>query len=193
MKDEHAIVLDFLQHGKPSGKNEPLAQVIGTENFNLLEVVARDDTRLETGEEVYIGSGDREKVRYIKGKVTAEELTETAKSELDYVLEDLVEANEEQFVKFFNESQPITPRQHALELLPSVGKKHMWKIIDARDEESFESFDDIRERVELLPDPVNLIQKRLRKELGGEEKHYLFIVPPKSEEDNRRGSRRGGR
>lgn len=189
MKDEHAIVLDFLQHGKASGKNEPLAQVIGTENFNLLEVVARDDVRLSSGDEVYIGSGDREQVQYIKGKITADDLTETAKSELDFVLEDLIEDNEEKFVKFFNEAAPLTPRQHSLELLPSVGKKHMWKIIEERDEAPFEDFDDIRERVELLPDPVNLITKRLRKELEGEEKHYLFIVPPKSE-DSSRGRRR---
>ncbi len=186
MKDDNAIVLDFLQHGKRSGKNEPIAQVIGTENFNLLEVVPREDVHLSSGDEVYIGSGDREDVRYIKGKITTDELTENAKAELDYVLEDIVEGNEEKFVKFFNESAPLTPRQHALELLPSVGKKHMWKIIDERDEEPFEDFEDINDRIELLPDPRNLIQKRLRKELEGGEKHYLFVVPPKSEDDRRR-------
>lgn len=186
MKDENAIVLDFLQHGKPSGKNEPVAQVIGTDNFNLLEVVARDDVRLSAGDEVYIGSGERDDVRYIKGKITTDELTENAKAELDYVLDELVEENEDEFVEFFNESAPLTPRQHSLELLPSVGKKSMWKIIDERDEEPFESFDDIRERVELLPDPQNLIKKRLREELDGGEKHYLFVVPPKSEDQSRR-------
>lgn len=185
MKDENAIVLDFLEHGRSGGKSEPLAQVIGTENFNLLEVVPREDVRLSSGDEVYIGSGDREDVRYIKGKITAAELTENAKSELDYVLEDLVEENEDKFVEFFNESAPLTPRQHSLELLPSVGKKHMWKIIDERDEGEFESFDDIDDRVDLLPDPRNLVQKRLRQELDGDEKHYLFIVPPKSEDDRR--------
>lgn len=182
MKDEHAIVLDFLEHGRPSGKNEPLAQVIGTENFNLLEVVPRDDVRLSSGDEVYIGDGDREKVKYIKGKVTTHELTETAKSELDYVLEDLVEENEEDFVEFFNDAEPITPRQHALELLPSIGEKHMWQILDAREEGDFDSFEDLQERVELLPDPRKILVKRLKSELSGDEKHYLFTVPPKDSE-----------
>lgn len=190
MKDEYAIVLDFLEHGRPGGKREPIAQVIGKENFNLLEVVPREDIRLSSGDEVYIGSGDREQVRYIKGKVTSDDLTENAKSELDYVLDDLVEANEDKFVEFFNESAPLTPRQHSLELLPSVGKKHMWKIIEERDESPFEDFDDLKDRVELLPNPRNLIKKRLRKELDGGEKHYLFIIPPKSEDDRRRGRRR---
>lgn len=185
MKDDNAIVLDFLEHGKPSGKREPVAQVIGTENFNLLEVVPREGVRLSSGDDVYIGSGDREKVQYIKGKITEDDLTETAKSELDYVLEDLIEENEDRFVKFFNESAPLTPRQHALELLPSVGKKHMWKIIEERDDDPFESFDDIDDRVDLLPDPRNLVKKRLRKELSGGEKHYLFVVPPKSEDRRR--------
>lgn len=182
MKDEHAIVLDFLEHGRPGGPSEPVAQVIGTENFNLLEVVPRDGVRVKAGEEVYIGEGDREKVRYIKGKITTNELTETAKSELDYVLEDLVTANEETFVTFFNEAEPITPRQHALELLPSIGEKHMWQILDEREDGDFDSLDDVKERVELLPDPRKILVKRLKSELSGEEKHYLFTVPPKSRE-----------
>lgn len=182
MKDENAIVLDFLEHGTPTGNDEPTAQVIGTENFNLLEVVARDDVRLKTGSEVYIGEGDRDDIKYIKGKITMAELTNNAKSELDYVLEDLVEDNEDRFIKFFNNAGPITTRQHSLELLPSVGKKHMWEIIDARDAGDFEDFDDMKERVELLPDPRKIIIKRLKKELEGSQKRYLFVTPPKSED-----------
>ncbi|MFB6095119.1 MAG: DUF655 domain-containing protein, partial [Halodesulfurarchaeum sp.] len=84
----------------------------------------------------------------------------------------------DRFVEFFNEAEPITPRQHALELLPSIGEKHMWEILDAREEGDFESLDDLKDRVDLLPDPRKIIVKRLKKELSGEEKHYLFITPP---------------
>ncbi|MDY6770522.1 MAG: DUF655 domain-containing protein [Candidatus Nanohaloarchaea archaeon] len=182
MKDENAVVLDFLEHGKPTGNDEPMAQIIGKDNFNLLEVAVRDDVHLKAGDEVYIGEGEREEVKYIKGKITTDDLTGNASSELDYVLEDLIEDNEDRFVTFFNKAGPITTRQHSLELLPSVGEKHMWQIIDARDAEEFESFDDIQERVELLPDPRNIILKRLKKELGGGQKRYLFVTPPKSED-----------
>ena len=182
MKDDHAIVLDFLQHGKPSGKDEPLAQVMGKENFNLLEVVARDGEHLKAGDEVYIGDGERDEVKYIRGKIKKKELTGNAESELEYVLDDLIEANEDKFVEFFNNAQPITTRQHSLELLPSVGKKHMWQIIDARDQEEFESFEDIKERVKLLPDPKKILLKRIKKELQGGQKRYLFVTPPKDED-----------
>jgi len=190
MKDEHAVVLDFLVHGKAGGKDEPLAQVIGTENFSLLEVVARDDAEVKTGDRVYIGDGDRDTIKYIKGKISGDDLTGNATSELEYVLEELVDENEDQFVEFFNESVPITTRRHSLELLPSVGKKHMRQIIDAREGDPFESYDDIQERVDLLPDPRTLITKRLRKEIDGDCKRYLFIEPPKKNQDKSRRGRR---
>ncbi|MDY6778099.1 MAG: DUF655 domain-containing protein [Candidatus Nanohaloarchaea archaeon] len=186
MKDDYAIVLDFLEHGRPGGKDEPMAQVIGKENFNLLEVAIRDDVRPKVGEEVYIGDDERDTVKYIKGRITSDELTGNAESELDYVLEDLIEENEDRFVDFFNKAQPITTRQHSLELLPSVGKKHMWQIIEAREGGDFESYDDIQDRVELLPDPRTIINKRLKEELSGGCKRYLFVTPPKNEDRDKR-------
>ncbi|MCJ7450606.1 MAG: DUF655 domain-containing protein [Candidatus Nanohaloarchaeota archaeon QJJ-9] len=183
MKDENAIVLDYLEHGKPSGrKDEPLAQIIGKKYFNLLEVGVREGKHLKAHDEVYIGEGKRDDVKYIKGRIKKEKLTGTAKSELDYVLNDLIEENEDRFVNFFNNAQPITTRQHSLELIPSVGEKHMWEIIEERDKEEFESFDDLQERVSLMPDPRKLLRKRIKKELEGGKKHYLFVPPPKSED-----------
>ncbi len=185
MKDNHAVVLDFLEHGKPGGSDQPLAQILGKNHFNLLEVVARPNVRLKTGDEVYIGDGEREDVKFIKGKITSDELTGNAESELEYVLDDLIEEKEDKFVEFFNNAEPITTRQHALELLPSVGKKHMWEIVEEREGGDFESFENIRDRVDLLPDPRKLIKKRLEKELGGGCKRYLFVPPPRSEDKNK--------
>ena len=56
-----------------------------------------------------------------------------------------------------------------------IGKKHMWEIINAREEKPFESFEDIRKRVKLIPDPEKLIIKRILEELEGTEKHKLFV------------------
>ena len=64
---------------------------------------------------------------------------------------------------------------HSLELLPGLGKKHMWEILEERRGEDFTSFDNIKSRVKLIPDPEKLIIRRIIKELEGEEKHNIFV------------------
>jgi putative nucleotide binding protein len=173
-KDDYIKVLDFLEHGRSDEKDEPAAQGIGTENFNLLEVVMRDGERPKGGEELYIGEGDREKVKYIKQKLDYDDLTGSARSELKYVLDALIQEKEDEFVEFFNEATPVTPRRHAFELLPGIGSKHMQRLLDEREEGDFESFEDIKERVSSLPDPSKLIKNRIMEELKGEAKKNLF-------------------
>jgi putative nucleotide binding protein len=173
-KDDYIKVLDFLEHGRSDEKDEPAAQGIGTENFNLLEVVMRDGERPKGGEELYIGEGDREKVKYIKQKLDYDDLTGSARSELKYVLDALIQEKEDEFVEFFNEATPVTPRRHAFELLPGIGSKHMQRLLDEREEGDFESFEDSKERVSSLPDPSKLIKNRIMEELKGEAKKNLF-------------------
>ena len=98
-----------------------------------------------------------------------------AKSELSYIIEKLVDKNEENFVKFFNKAGPLNTRMHQLELLHGIGKKHMLTILEVRDEKEFKNFKDIKERVKLLPDPEKAIIRRILLELEGNEKHYLFV------------------
>ncbi|MBW3022186.1 DUF655 domain-containing protein, partial [Candidatus Woesearchaeota archaeon] len=81
----------------------------------------------------------------------------------------------QRFVDFFNKAQPLTTRMHQLELLPSLGKKHMWQIIEERKEKPFESFLDIKNRVKLMPDPEKIVIKRIINELSGIEKHKIFV------------------
>lgn len=86
-----------------------------------------------------------------------------------------MEKNEKRFIEFFNNARPLSTRMHQIELLPGVGKKHMWEIINAREEKPFESFDDIKKRVKLIPDPEKLIIRRIIHELEGTDKHRLFV------------------
>lgn len=174
-KDEHIKVLDFLERGRAGEKDEPTAQGIGTENFNLLEVVMREDERPKGGEELYIGEGDREKVQFIKRRIDYSDLTGNAKKELEYVLDALIDDNEEDFVEFFNTATPVTPRRHAFELLPGIGSKHMQAILDEREKEDYESLDDLKERVSTIPDPQKVIKDRIIDELKGEVKKKLFV------------------
>jgi putative nucleotide binding protein len=64
---------------------------------------------------------------------------------------------------------------HSLELLPGLGKKHMWDIIEERRGDDFTSYKDIKDRVKLISDPEKLILKRILKELEGKEKHNIFV------------------
>ncbi|MFP4038464.1 MAG: DUF655 domain-containing protein [Candidatus Nanohaloarchaea archaeon] len=168
-KDEYLKVLDFLEHGKSNEREERVAQGIGKEYYTLLEVVMREDVRPKGGEEIYIGDGDREDVEFIKARIGFDELTGNAKNELKYVLDAMISENEEEFVEFFNNATPVTPRRHAFELLPGIGSKHMQKLLDEREKEEFESFKDIDDRVPSLPDPKETIRKRIIQELKGED------------------------
>ncbi len=180
MKDEHAIVLDFLPRGHGFGKPEPVAQVIGTSFFTLLEVVPRENVVLKPGDKVYIGSGKRDEISHIKRRIRYGDLTAFAKSELEHAVRRIVDEDEKKFVDFFNKAQPITVRLHQLELLPGIGKKHMWEILEERKKKPFESFEDIKERVKLLPNPKELVIKRILAEIEEkEEKYFLFVSPPK--------------
>lgn len=179
-KEENAIVLDFLPNGyaldeRPMYMKTPIAQAMGKEHFVLLELVPKKGMHLQLYEEVYIGEGKRDKVHHIVGKIPVSRLTSTAKSELEFAIKDVVEKNEKRFVDFFNNARPLSTRMHQIELLPGVGKKHMWEIINAREEKPFESFEDIKKRVKLIPNPEKLIIKRILEELEGAEKHRLFI------------------
>jgi putative nucleotide binding protein len=104
-----------------------------------------------------------------------DKLTGTARSELDFIIKDIVKKEEPKFVEFFNKAQPLTTRMHQLELLPGLGKKHMWEIIEERRVKPFESFEDIKARIKLMPDPEKIILKRILLELEGNEKHRVFV------------------
>jgi len=176
-KDEYVIVLDFLPHGKPSDrKAEPIAQTIGEKYFNLLEVVIKDGIEIKPKERLYVGEEKRDKVKYIRGRVNYNELTNFAKNELEEVLKEIITKNEKRFVNIFNIAGPITTRMHMLELLPGVGKKHLWDIIKERKKKPFENFKDLQERVGMLPDPRKMIIKRIINELEGKDRHKLFVA-----------------
>jgi len=179
--EEYGYVLDFLQHGRPgvrpSGRAGyragALVQIIGEEFFTLLEALVKEGAVLKPYDRVYVGKENREEITYIIGRIGYEELTAAAKMELPMVISRVVLNREKWFVDFFNTARAITPRMHALELIPGIGKKYMWQVVNERERRVFESFDDLQERTE-LPSPVKLITKRVLEELAGDSKYRLF-------------------
>jgi len=194
--EEYAIILDYLplgyvEEGLGNFKRKPVAQAIGKDEFTLLELTPKPGMDLEIHEEVYIGKGKRDKIARINRRLHHNELTATARVELPYVIEEIIRSNEKKFIKFFNKADSISTRLHQLELLPGIGKKHMWDILKARKEKPFESFEDIKKRVPMLADPVKLLVKRVLMELDdkakrGKRKYVLFTRPPRKRAETRK-------
>jgi len=178
--EEYAYVLDFLPYGKPSKERFkpvvfPIAQVIGEKYFTLLEVKLKPNVEIKIRDKMYIGKEkERDKVDRVIGRINYDELTATAKSELLATIEEIVKTQEQRFVDFFNKAQAIPPKMHSLELLPSIGKKSMWQIINEREKKPFENFKDIQERVG-ISNLARIIAKRILEELSGESKYILFM------------------
>jgi putative nucleotide binding protein len=178
-KEETAIVLDFLPHGypfdtRPLHRKTPIAQAMGKLNFTILELIPKKGINLQPNEEIYIGEGKREKIHHVVGRIPLTKLTETAKGELEFIIKKLVKTHEQRFIDFFNKAGPISTRRHQMELLPGIGKKHMWEILEKRDEKPFESFEDLKARVKLIPDPEKAVIKRILMEINEEDKYKIF-------------------
>ncbi|MDE1856968.1 MAG: DUF655 domain-containing protein [Candidatus Micrarchaeota archaeon] len=177
-REEYAFVLDFMPTGKSfSNRAEPIAQLIGEEWFTLLEANPKPNVALTIGERVYIGKEEREKISLIKTRIAYNELTQTAKNGLNNVVSEMVAKNEAKFIEFFNKAGPLNIREHSLELLPGIGKKHLESILKARNEKPFANFSDLSARVPLLQSPAKLISERILSELMGNERFYMFTKP----------------
>ena len=121
MKEEYAYVLDTVNAGDDIRRVS--VQAIGESHFTLLALIPKTGEFILPGERVYVGKGERDKIRMIKGRIWFSQLTNMAKNELPKVLETIVRAREQDFIKFFNTAGIITPRLHKLELLPGIGKR----------------------------------------------------------------------
>jgi putative nucleotide binding protein len=175
--EEYAYILDFTVRGKSNtvrGREGIIIQAIGEERLTLLELLGVQNMSFEVGERVYIGREGRDKVMSVLGRLDYADISQSAKNELPNIVEIIVVANEKRFIDYMNISQPITPRIHALELIPGIGKTYMMTIIKERDKKRFESFEDIQNRVGLR-DPAKLISKRIIDEIAGEARMNLFV------------------
>jgi len=193
LAEDYVIILDYLPRGKSTGfKPEPLAQAMGTEHFTLLELTPKEGADIKIGEKVYVGKENRDKIEFVKGRISYKELTNTAVSELEKTISNIVVQEEQRFLNFYNTSTPITIKRHQLELLPGLGKKHMLNIVKEREVKPFESYADLEKRVPLISKPSKLIAKRIMEELEGEDpKYFLFTRPPSKKKEFERGNRSG--
>jgi putative nucleotide binding protein len=175
--EEYAYILDFTPRGKSTtvrGREGVIVQSIGEEHLTLLELLGDQNANFEVGERVYIGREGRSKVISVLGRLDYVNISQSAKSELPSIVEKIVTSNEKRFVDYINMAQALTPRIHALELIPGIGKIYMMTIIKKRETRKFTSFADIQDRVGLR-DPAKLIAKRIIDEITGTSRMNLFV------------------
>jgi putative nucleotide binding protein len=172
------IVLDFLPHGRteddrPQYQKQPLAYAVGLAEFKLYELVVDSDADISIGDRVDVyDSSLAERVN----QIDYDDLPSGAQSELEYAVEDLVYEEEQRFVDFYNEAQPITLRLHQLNLLPGIGKKLRNTILDERQRQPFGSFDDLESRISGLHNPRETLVERILEELQEDDLKYRTFV-----------------
>ena len=175
--EEYAYVLDFVERGKSHtvrGREGIIITALGEDRLTLLEVLGVENSTFEVGERIYIGKQGRTKVQSVLGKLEYAKISQTAQSEISGVVQKIVIQNEKRFIDYLNNSQPLTPRIHALELIPGIGKTYMKIMLEEREKRKFESFEDLQRRVG-LKDPIKHIAKRIMEEISGEARMNLFV------------------
>jgi len=175
--EEYAYVLDFNSRGKSStvrGRDGIIVTSIGEDRLTLLEVLGIPNSTFEIGERIYIGKEGRTKVLSVLGKMDYAKISSSAQSELPTVVENIVTANEQRFVEYLNNARPLTPRIHALELIPGIGKTYMKTMLEERERKKFESYQDLQERVG-FKEPIKHISERIMDEITGQSRMNLFV------------------
>ena len=175
--EEYAYVLDSKSRSKSTtvrGRTGIIVIAIGEERLTLLEILGIENSTFDVGERIYIGKEGRTKVQSVLGKMDYVKISDSTKDEIPAVVESIVTKNEVKFVDYINNAQPLTPRIHALELIPGIGKTYLNVIIKEREKGSFESFVDIEKRVG-LKEPIKHMSQRIIEEISGETRMNLFV------------------
>ena len=175
--EEYAYVLDFKSRGYSStvrGRVGIIVTAIGEERLTLLEILGLENSTFDVGERIYIGKEGRTKVQSVLGRIDYAKISDSAQSEIPEVVESIIKKYDKRFVNYLNNAQSLTPRIHALELIPGIGKTYMHVIIQERENKPFESFSDIENRTR-LKDPIKHISKRILEEILGETRMNLFV------------------
>ncbi len=180
--EDYAHILDYLPQGRHDAKKmfrrEPVCYAIGENEFKIFELNPKDNVQLVIGERVYIGKevDQREKIAHVRARIDFHDLTTTAQAELPYIIAEIVNKRESEFLDFFNRAQPVSMRFHMLELLPGLGKKTMEMVVAERKKGDYESLAQIKERVPTIHAPEKLIASRVVLELKDEnQKYHLFV------------------
>ncbi|MHC1631592.1 MAG: DUF655 domain-containing protein [Methanotrichaceae archaeon] len=180
-REKEARILDYLPYGHvtntiDSYQKKPLVQAVGEKNFILMEMTPKSDVVPEIGSVVRITGKERKVIDHVNRKIGYDDLSHGSEAELPYVLQQIVLDKETKYIRFFNEAGPLTTRMHTLELLPGIGKKLMWAVLNERKRGPFKDFQDLTKRVKGIYIPEKLIAKRIEDELRDDQIKYRIFT-----------------
>ena len=179
--EEFAYVLDCMPQSSIASrgmKKETICYAVGEQEFKLFELIPKDGVELFSGDRVYIGKDQklREQIDHVKRRIEHKDLSNFASGELEHVVLQIVMANQDRFIRFYNDAQPLTLKKHMLEELPGLGKKMMQAILEERKKAPFKDFADLDARVPMLKGGAKLIVERIILEISdSERRRYLFV------------------
>ncbi|WP_455143654.1 DUF655 domain-containing protein [Candidatus Hodarchaeum mangrovi] len=177
-----AIVIDFYPQGKSLSRRRsedfnPLAVVITSQWFEFFDVTMTAGTGLKVNDAIMISPKNK---RIIKVNQTSlNQISNSASSILTQVITEIIKNSEKRFIQFLNQAHPLTTQMHQLQLLPGIGNKRLWAILDTRKKAPFESFEDFSIRTG-ISDPISLFANRILSELDGSPKYFLFVKKRKT-------------
>jgi putative nucleotide binding protein len=171
-----SFVIDFYPQGKSLSHRRfedynPLVVVVTVEKFHFFDVVLTVGSNYSIGEDLLLSPRNRNILRIIQ--IRYNQLSSSALNNLPTMVRKIVEASESRYINFLNKAHPLTSQMHQLQLLPGIGQKRLWAILEARKSNPFSSFSDFSTRTN-ISDPMSIFTKRILLELKNSPKYYLF-------------------
>jgi len=170
------FVLDFYPQGKSLSRKyaddfNPLAVVITADHFQFFDLILKRGENVSVGDSITISSSRKREFK-IK-KIGYNQLSDSAANFLPEIVEKIVLISEARFIRFLNHARPLTSQMHQLQLIPGIGNKRLWQILEARKKSPFQTFDDFKDRTG-ISDPILAFTNRIINEIKEEEKYLLF-------------------
>ncbi|MFX1505588.1 MAG: DUF655 domain-containing protein [Promethearchaeota archaeon] len=171
-----SFVIDYFPQGKSlshrrSEDYNPLAVVITVEKFQFYDVILTVGSKYSVGEDLLLSTRNRNILRLIQ--IRYDQLSSSALSNLPPIIKKIVTICESRYINFLNKAHPLTSQMHQLQLLPGIGQKRLWMILEARKSNPFSSFIDFSTRTN-ISDPMSIFTNRILLELENSPKYYLF-------------------
>ncbi len=170
------IVLDFYPQGKSLSRKRsedynPLAVIIETDYFQFFDVIFNRGTICAVRDHLKISPQNR-RILSIK-QIQYNQLSSSALEILPSIVNEIIRTFESRYIGFLNQAKPLTTQMHQLQLLPGIGHKRLWTILEERKKAKFTSFADFKERTG-ISDPLSMFVNRILIELETMPKYRVF-------------------